>query len=61
MGVVFATDSQPVVGIGDRGRRWMVSRCLTGWRLEFRDVGDRTATYAGTFGTLEAAMAEAAR
>ena len=61
MGVVFSADGQPIVGIGERGRRWMVSRCVAGWRLEFRDVGDRSATYAGTFGSLESAMAEAAR
>lgn len=61
MSVVFQKYAESIVGIGERGRRWQVSRTVAGWRLEFRDAGDRTATYAGTFGSLESAMAEADR
>jgi hypothetical protein len=44
-----------------RGRRWTITRVFTGWRLEFRDDGDTTATYAGVHRTVAAAQAEAAR
>lgn len=46
---------------GEGGRRWRISRVFTGWRLEFRDEGDMTATYAGVHRSVEAAQAEAAR
>jgi hypothetical protein len=42
-------------------RHWRITPVLTGWRLEFRDVGDATATFAGVHRTVEAAEAEAAR
>jgi hypothetical protein len=61
MSVVFQTYDEKVIGIGDRGRRWRVLRTVAGWRLEFSDAGDETSTYAGTFGSLESAMEEAAR
>lgn len=48
-------------GTGQAGRHWTISRVFTGWRLEFRDEGDATATYAGVHRSLEAAQAEAAR
>lgn len=43
------------------GRVWRIVEERTGWRLEFRDPGDRTATNAGVHRTAEAAMAEARR
>ena len=61
MSVVFREYDGVMVGIGERGRRWRVFETMTGWRLEFRDVGDEAATYAGTHRSLEAAMEEAAR
>ncbi len=61
MSVVFQEYDGTLVGIGENGRRWRVFQTVTGWRLEFRDAGDPTATYAGTHGTLESAMNEAAR
>jgi hypothetical protein len=48
-------------GTGRGDRRWVIRPHLTGWRLEFRDPGDVTATYAGTHNTLKAAKAEACR
>jgi hypothetical protein len=48
-------------GTGVSGRRWRISRVFTGWRLEFLDDGDLTATYAGVHRTVAAAQAEAAR
>lgn len=48
-------------GTGPNGRRWRITTTFTGWRLEFRDPGDMTGTYAGTYATLAAAQAEAAR
>lgn len=43
------------------GRRWLITRSLTGWRLEFRDAGDTQPTYAGTHASLRAAKTEADR
>jgi len=43
------------------GREWRIAEERTGWRLEFRDPGDRTATNAGVHRSVEAAMAEARR
>jgi hypothetical protein len=34
---------------------------VCGWRLDFRDTGDVRPTYAGTFGSLAAALDEARR
>jgi hypothetical protein len=61
MSVVFQDYEGTAVGIGDHGRTWRVRRSASGWRLEFRDAGDPTTTYAGTFRSLEAAMNEAQR
>jgi hypothetical protein len=58
----FRTDEDGTYRGTDAGdRRWEITPVFTGWRLEFRDPGDATATYAGTHTTLEAAKAEAAR
>ncbi|MGZ4458681.1 MAG: hypothetical protein ACXVEU_18000 [Nocardioidaceae bacterium] len=48
-------------GTDSGDRRWQITAVYAGWRLEFRDPGDVTATYAGTHRTLAAAKAEAAR
>lgn len=61
MSVVFQEYNGELVGIGVRGRRWRVAQTVSGWRLEFRDVGDTTPTYAGTHSSLASAMDEAAR
>jgi hypothetical protein len=46
----------------DRNERlWRISATRSGWRLEFRDDGDTSWTYAGTHATLRAAQREAAR
>lgn len=59
MSVVFQEHDGVLVGIGARGRRWHVTKIVAGWRLEFRDPGDATATYAGTHGSVQSAVAEA--
>jgi hypothetical protein len=46
-------------GVGKANRMWRITRCYTGWHLEFRDPGDMTATYAGIHATLAAAKHEA--
>ncbi len=46
-------------GTGHFGRQWLITRAFTGWRLEFSDPGDTTATFAGVHPTVTAAMAEA--
>jgi hypothetical protein len=46
-------------GSGPRDRRWRITSVVTGWRLDFIDPGDATATYAGTYGSLDAAEREA--
>lgn len=61
MSVVFQEYDGVLVGIGARGRRWRVTRTVAGWKLEFRDAGDASATYAGTHRSVESAMAEADR
>lgn len=61
MDVEFVEDDGTYTGIGRGGRRWRISRVFTGWRLEFRDEGDLTATYAGVHRSVEAAQAEASR
>lgn len=43
------------------GRRWWIWSVCSGWRMEFRDPADADSTFAGTFGTLRAAQAEASR
>jgi hypothetical protein len=47
------------VGVALGGRRWRITPVLTGWQLEFKDRGDTAPTYAGTYGTVAAATAEA--
>ena len=47
--------------VGVNGRLWRITRASTGFRLEFRDPGDVTATYAGTHATVARAQMEAAR
>lgn len=48
-------------GVDRGGRTWLVTRCFTGWRLEFQDAGDLAPTYAGIHATLDAAQQEASR
>lgn len=48
-------------GTGRNARQWRITACFTGWRLEFRDPGDATSTYAGTHASLAAARTEADR
>jgi hypothetical protein len=43
------------------GRTWTIRPVITGWRLMFRDPGDRTPIQAGTFRALADAKAEAQR
>ncbi len=57
----FSNHDGTYVGTGPAGRRWRITTVFTGWRLEFRDPGDMTGTYAGTHATLSAAQREAAR
>ena len=61
MKVVFRERDGVIVGVGQGGRRWRVTRARCGWRLDFRDLGDVRPTYAGTFGSLAAAINEARR
>jgi hypothetical protein len=58
--VVFSEVHGTLCGMGDGGRRWQVLPVRTGWRLEFRDLGDATAIYAGTYATAVAAQLAAA-
>ncbi len=46
-------------GSGQRKREWRIKSVVTGWRLELRDPGDVASTYAGTYGSLDAAAREA--
>ena len=46
-------------GTGLHGRLWRIRRVPTGWRLEFIDPGDGTATYAGTYSSVDAAQGHA--
>lgn len=48
-------------GLGADSRMWRITASPTGWRLEFRDAGDKHSTYAGTHTTLGAAQREASR
>jgi len=57
----FVEDEGIYTGASRGGRRWRISRVLTGWRLEFRDYGDTAATFAGVHGSVEAAQVEAGR
>lgn len=60
-GVDFSDYDGTYSGIGLKGRRWRITQTFTGWRLEFRDPGDVTATYAGTHATVALAKREAGR
>jgi hypothetical protein len=57
----FVEGEGTYTGTSRGGRRWRISRVFTGWRLEFRDEGDVTATNAGVYGSVEAAQAGAVR
>ena len=59
--IEFVENQGTYTGTGEGGRRWKISRVFTGWRLEFRDAGDMTATYAGVHRSVAAAQIEAAR
>lgn len=59
--IAFAPDGAAYTGTEPGGRSWRITEERTGWRLEFRDEGDRTATNAGVHRTLKAAIAEAGR
>ena len=61
MDIQFVENQGTYTGSGPSGRVWSISRVFTGWRLEFRDGADMTATYAGVHRSLAAAQAEAAR
>lgn len=61
MRIEFVEDGGTYTGTGKGGRKWVISRAFTGWRMEFRDNGDTVATYAGVHPSVEAAQAEAAR
>ena len=56
MNVVFQEQDGVINGIGVWGRRWRIVKTVSGWRLEFSDVGDMAATYAGTHPSLQSAM-----
>jgi hypothetical protein len=59
--IVFHDDHGVFTGRSESGRAWRISPELTGWRLEFRDAGDRVATNAGLHRSVAAAIAEASR
>lgn len=59
--VTFEVDDGVYTGHGDGGRMWRIRKERSGWRLEFLDAGDLTATNAGVHRTVAAAMAEANR
>jgi hypothetical protein len=61
MDIEFVDHDGTYTGTSREGRRWRISRVFTGWRLEFRDEGDMTATYAGVHRSVKAAQTEAAR
>ncbi len=61
MSIDFVERQGTFTGTATGGRRWEITRTYTGWRLEFRDEGDTTATYAGVHRSVEAAQAEACR
>lgn len=59
--IAFDQEGDAYIGSGAGGRSWRITEERTGWRLEFRDVGDLTATNAGVHPSLRAAIAEAGR
>jgi hypothetical protein len=58
--LAFTEERDGYWGTGARGRRWHISKVVTGWRLDFRDPGDEAFTYAGIHATVELAKREAA-
>lgn len=58
--LAFTEQSDGYWGTGTRGRRWHISKVVTGWRLDFRDPGDEASTYAGIHATVDVAKREAA-
>jgi hypothetical protein len=61
MVVEFHEDHGTYAGTAVSGRRWLITRSLTGWRLEFKDAGDTHSTYAGNHSSLVAAKVEAGK
>lgn len=61
MTIEFLEIGDSFVGTGRGGRRWRIFPTRTGWRMEFCDPGDLTATNAGFFGSVKAAQAAAGR
>ena len=59
--IEFSFHEGTYTGVGRDGRRWRITRAVVGWRLEFRDPGDRASTYAGTHASVFAAQTEAGR
>ena len=59
--VLFTSSEGTYSGTSGDGRRWLIQRVATGWRLEFCDPGDSEATYAGTHPSVWAAQREACR
>ncbi len=57
--IEFSDRGGNYVGTGHGGRAWRISATSTGWRLDFRDPGDESSTYAGTHPSLWAAQREA--
>lgn len=55
----FAERPDGYWGTGPKGRCWHISKVITGWRLDFRDPGDESSTYAGIHGTVDLAKREA--
>ncbi len=59
MSIDFRQNGGLYVGSDTSGRRWRITRTVTGWRLEFIDPGDAGPTNAGVHATVAAAQAEA--
>ena len=59
MGIDFQETNDVHRGTGHFGRQWLITRAFTGWRLEFTDPDDTTATFAGVHPTVTAAKTEA--
>lgn len=57
----FVQEGSVYIASTPGGREWRISQELTGWRLEFRDSGDKAPTNAGVHPSVEAAMKEARR
>ena len=57
MAIQFVEERGAYTGSGLAGRRCRISRVFNGWRLEFRDDGDITATFAVVHRSVEASKA----